>query len=72
MRTYSVVYTTTASTVVTVEAQNETEARTKAGEVFAPPNLCHQCSGSTYDNGENSGVELGDWEPLEQDGVWEV
>lgn len=73
MPTYAVSFLTTASTIVTVEAANEKEAREKADEVFSPPSVCHQCASNYSDDGSNSGVELEDWQQAEDDdGVWEI
>lgn len=68
MNTYSVIFTTGASSVVTVEADSPEEARELADEQFDPPTLCAQCSGW----GQDSNLELGDeWEQDESDGgVW--
>lgn len=66
-RVYRVQYLTTASTIVEVEAENETEARQLADEDFYGPQPCAQCSGW----GEKQGIELGEWEQDESEhGVW--
>ena len=67
MKAYTVMYTTTASTVISVEAESEEEARVLADEQFEPPHLCAQCSG--WGNSQN--LELGEFEQDEsEDGVW--
>ena len=73
MSRYSVIYTTGASTVVTVEADSPEEARQVADETFEAPYICAQCSGWGRNEDEPS-LELGDvWEQDESDsGVWEV
>lgn len=67
MKTYQVMFTTGASTVIEVEADSVEEARQLADEQFDPPTICAQCSG--WGNDQN--LELGDWEQDESDGgVW--
>lgn len=60
MPEFTVHFTQTASTSVTVEA-DDLEAAIEAAWSQAPSGLCHQCSSSRYGT---PGVELaGDWEP---------
>lgn len=67
MTTYQVLYTTTASTVVTIEADSPEEAREIADDQFDGPTLCAQCSGW----GGRQNLDIGDWEQDESDrGVW--
>lgn len=67
MKTYSVLFTTGASSVFEVEAESVAEARDIAADQFEPPTICAQCSG--WGNDQN--LELGDWEQDESDGgVW--
>ena len=68
MTTYQVLFTTSASTIVEVEADSPDEARELADEKFESPYLCAQCSGW----GGQQNLELGDgWEQDETDGgVW--
>ena len=60
MAKYEVCLTTTASTIVTVEAEDEAEAidlaLTEGG-----PGVCAQCAGWGRSS-SNSGIELGDWD----------
>jgi hypothetical protein len=67
MTKYSVQYLTTASTVLTVEADDPEQAREVADEGFEPPFLCAQCSG--WGNDQN--LELGEFEQDDTEGgVW--
>jgi hypothetical protein len=64
---YSVQYTTWASCVIKVDADNPADAREKASAAFqeeGPGGLCHHCAQQ---------IDLGDdWEQEEfEDGVWE-
>lgn len=74
MKRYAVMFATTASTVVCVDADSESEAQVLADEMFDPPTPCSQCSGrGRGDDGGNSGIELGEWEPdMDDGGVWEL
>lgn len=67
MKTYTVMFTTTASTVLSVDAESTEEARELADEKFEGPSLCAHCSG--WGNSQN--LDLGDWEQDESEsGVW--
>lgn len=68
---YAVLFTTVASSVCYVDADDEDEARELADEQFEPPVLCASCSGWRP---EDPNLELGgDWEQNEDDsGVWAV
>ncbi len=73
MPKYAVLYTTTASTIVEVEAQDESDAREKADEQVEYPSVCAHCSGWNARRSLNSGIELGEWQPGEDPGdVWEI
>lgn len=61
MPKYEVYFKNYASSSVTVEAEDETEAFEKAFEEFTYPNICAQCSGW----GRDWYLELGEWEPCE-------
>lgn len=66
MARYSVPFSTGASTVVYVEADNAEEAIEKAYESL--PYVCAQCSG--WGTTKNSGVDIGDWEYDESEEPW--
>jgi hypothetical protein len=70
MTTFAVVYTATASTTVDVEADSAEEARELAdAEWEGGPQVCAMCAGV----GGGQGIDLGDWEQIEDDyGVYEA
>jgi hypothetical protein len=66
---YSVSFTSTASTIVEVEADSPAEAADLAEEKFEPPSVCAQCAGWGRSGDSNSGIELSDeWDQQE---TWE-
>lgn len=56
MTTYTVYYSTTASTSIDVEADSPEDAREVADESFEAPMICAQCSGW----GQDYELEIGD------------
>ena len=61
MAEYVVYFRTVASTAIRVEADSEEDAIERAYEHV--PNLCAHCSGW----GQKAGVELGEWETIDED-----